>query len=202
MHFRPPKYFIRKAPFVHWYMPDDKYVYLTFDDGPSPEVTPWILDELDKYNVKATFFCIGKNAELHPELIEDILKRGHSIGNHTYSHSKSLIQNCEQYIEDIDMANEFLNTNIMRPPYGRLSLAQLHRITERFHIIMMDIISRDYSKRCSPEHCLRNVTEHVKGGSIVGMHDSLKAKENITYLLPRLLEFLKEKGLECRSINL
>ncbi len=202
MYFRPPKYFIRNYPFVHWYMTNTKSVFLTFDDGPSPEVTPWVLDQLDKYDAKATFFCIGKNAELYPELVEEIRKRGHSIGNHTYSHSKSLIRNCEEYVEDVDMANEFLNSNIVRPPYGRLSLSQLHRLTERFHIIMMDIVSRDYSRRCSPEHCLRNITKYVREGSIVGMHDSVKAEENLTYVLPRLLSFLQAKGLKCESINL
>ena len=202
MFFRPPKYFIQRYQYVHWYMSEPHSVYLTFDDGPSPEITPWVLDILDLYDAKATFFCTGKNAELYPDIIEEIRKRGHSIGNHTYSHSKSLFVNCEDYIEDVDMANELLESNLVRPPYGRLTISQTKRLSERYHIIMMDIVSRDYSKRCSPEHCLRNVTKYVRSGSIVGLHDSLKAMRNLTYALPKILQFLQSKGFECKSINL
>lgn len=202
MFFRPPKYFIQRRPFVHWYMSDPNSVYLTFDDGPSPEITPWVLDLLDQHDAKATFFCIGKNAELYPDLVEEIRKRGHTVGNHTYSHSKSLCVNCEDYIEDVDMANELLMSNLVRPPYGRLTPSQINRLTERYHIIMMDIVSRDYSKRCSPEHCLRNITKYVRSGSIVGLHDSLKAMPNLTYVLPKLLKFLQSKGYNCKCINL
>jgi len=202
MFFRPPKYLIRRRPKVHWYMSEPHSVYLTFDDGPSPEITPWVLDLLDQYDAKGTFFCIGKNAELYPDLVEEIRKRGHSIGNHTYSHSKSLFVNCEDYIEDVDMANELLMSNLVRPPYGRLTPSQTKRITERYHIIMMDIVSRDYSKRCSPEHCLKNITKYVRSGSIIGLHDSVKAMRNLTYVLPRVLQFLNSKGYNCKSINL
>lgn len=202
MYFRPPKIFIGRNPRVHWYMPNSNSVYLTFDDGPSPEVTPWVLDQLDEYGAKATFFCIGKNAELFPELVKEIIRRGHSIGNHTYSHSKSLLLDCETLVEDVDMAGDFLNTNIFRPPYGRLSISQTKRITERFHVIMMDIVSRDYSKRCSPQHCLNNVVKYVRDGSIVGLHDSIKAEKNLRFILPGILQTVQMKGLQCRSINL
>lgn len=202
MFFRPPKYFIKKKPYIHWYISDTQSVYLTFDDGPSPDVTPWVLDLLDEYGAKATFFCIGKNAELYPDLIQEIKRRGHTIGNHTYSHSKSLFINCENYVEDVDMANEFLNSNLIRPPYGRLSLSQIKRLAERYHIIMMDIISRDYSTKCSPKHCLNNVIKYVRAGSIVGLHDSAKAYHNLQYVLPRILSFLQSKGFACDSINL
>lgn len=189
-------------PQLHWSLPEKEAIYLTFDDGPTPEVTDWVLGQLDLYNAKATFFCIGKNAELHPQILEQIRERGHSIGNHSYSHNKGWQMGCERYVEDVDLANSFLKSNLVRPPYGRITKAQIRRLSERYHLIMWDILSRDYSKVVSPERCVREVVPHLQGGSIVVFHDSVKASANLYHTLPIVLEAIKQKGLQCRAIEL
>lgn len=202
MFFRPPKFFKRLFPQLNWHFQDTDSVFLTFDDGPHPIVTPWVLGELSKYNAKATFFCIGKNAEMHPEIVAQIKAEGHSVGNHTYSHTKSLRQSCELYVEDVDMANEFVNASLFRPPYGRLSLSQIRRLSARYKIIMWDILSRDYSSVVSPEQCVREVVPHLRGGSIIVFHDSLKASRNLYHTLPLVLQAISEKGLKSKNIEL
>jgi peptidoglycan/xylan/chitin deacetylase (PgdA/CDA1 family) len=205
MQFRPPKFIKRLYPSVIWdfYNNDDKTsVYLTFDDGPNPDVTPWVLEQLEKYSAKATFFCLGKNVEQYPEVFKMILEHEHSVGNHSYSHVKGFGVSVGRYVEDFDFAEEFIQTNLLRPPYARCTPLQIKMLSQRFHIIMMDIVSRDYSNKISRQHCLRNITKYVQAGSIVGLHDSKKSEKNIKYVLPRLLEFLKEKGFECKPIIL
>lgn len=202
MYFRPPKCIKRLFPQLNWSLPADDAIFLTFDDGPTPQVTDWVLEQLDKYNAKATFFCIGKNAELHPEILERVRSRGHSIGNHTYSHNKGWQMGCERYVEDVDLGNTFLKSNLVRPPYGRATRAQIRRLSERYHLIMWDILSRDYSKVVSPQRCVREVVPHLRAGSIVVFHDSVKASNNLYYALPIVLEAIKEKGLQCRAIEL
>ena len=205
MRVRPPKFIKRLYPSVIWnfYNIDDKTsVYLTFDDGPNPEVTPWVLKQLEKYNAKATFFCLGKNVEQHPETYKMILQQGHRVGNHSYSHVKGFGVNVGRYVEDFDFAEEFIETNLLRPPYARCTPRQIKMLSQRFHIVMMDIVSRDYSNKISPRRCLRNITKYVQAGSIVGLHDSQRSEKNIRYVLPRLLEFLTEKGFECKAIVL
>ncbi|MDR0420562.1 MAG: polysaccharide deacetylase family protein [Prevotellaceae bacterium] len=205
MRFRPPKFIKRLYPSIIWnfYSIDDKTsVYLTFDDGPNPRVTPWVLEQLNEYGAKATFFCLGKNAEQYPEVYKMILKQGHSVGNHSYSHVKGFGVSVGRYVEDFDFAEEFIQSNLLRPPYARCTPRQIKMLSQRFHIIMMDIVSRDYSNKISQRHCLRNITKYVQAGSIIGLHDSEKSEKNIKYVLPRLLEFLKEKGFECKPIIL
>lgn len=202
MYFRPPNFIKRLFPQLHWSLPSDDSVFLTFDDGPTPEVTQWVLDELDKYNAKATFFCIGKNAELHPDILALVRQRGHSIGNHTYSHNKGWGMGCERYIEDVDLGNSFLHSTLVRPPYGRISKSQIRRLSERYHLIMWDILSRDYSKVVSPEKCVREVVPHLRAGSIIVFHDSVKASPNLYHTLPIVLEAIQAKGLRCRAIDL
>ncbi len=202
MYFRPPKIVRRLFPQLIWTIPSEDSIFLTFDDGPNIHVTPWVLDMLDKYNAKATFFCIGKNAEQHPELLERIIREGHAIGNHTYSHTKSLLENCENYVEDVDLANTFLNSNLFRPPYGRISPAKARRLSERYNIIMWDTLSRDYSRYVSHHRCVREVVPHLRSGAIVAFHDSLKASRNMRYALPRVLAAAQELGLKCKAIDL
>lgn len=202
MYFRPPKFFKRLLPELNWHMEDTDAVYLTFDDGPNPLVTPWVMEQLDKYDAKATFFCIGKNAEQYPEIVQQLRDRGHSIGNHSYSHTKTIRLDCELYVEDVDMANEFLSTNLFRPPYGRVGISQIRRLSERYKIIMWDILSRDYSAVVSPEKCVKEVIPHLRGGSIIVFHDSLKASRNLYHALPIVLEAIRDKGLKCKSIEL
>lgn len=202
MYFRPPKFIKRLVPQLIWHLDTPGAIHLTFDDGPHPIVTPWVLDQLDKFNAKATFFCTGKNAELQPELIEIIRSKGHKIGNHTYSHTKTLSLNCEQYIEDIDLANESLCSDLFRPPYGRLSLGQIRRISQRYRIIMWDTLSRDYSSMVTPETCANEVIPYLKEGSIIVFHDSIKASRNLYYALPKTLQAAQNMGLTCKVIDL
>ena len=189
-------------PALIWEIEDPKKVFLTFDDGPTPEVTPWILEQLSNYNAKATFFCLGKNAEMHPDLFQAIVDAGHRIGNHTYSHQKGWGMGVENYVEDVDLANQYLHTDLVRPPYGRITPTQARILSERYHLIMWDVLSRDYSQIVSPRACLHNVTRHVRGGSIVVFHDSRKAFRNLRYALPRTLDYLQKQGLECATIEL
>ncbi len=189
-------------PSLIWSMPETDSVYLTFDDGPTPGVTEFILDRLAEYDAKATFFCLGKNAEQHPHLFRMIVEGGHRIGNHTYSHQKGWNMSLERYIEDVDFANGLLRSDLFRPPYGRITPMQARRIGERYHIVMWDVLSRDYSQFVTPRSCLHNVTRHVRGGSIVAFHDSVKSFRNMRYALPRTLEYLREKGLKCAAIEL
>ncbi len=202
MYFRPPKIVRTLFPQLIWNIESQDSIFLTFDDGPNIHITPWVLDLLRKYDAKATFFCIGKNAEQHPELIERIRAEGHAIGNHTYSHTKSLLSNCESYVEDVDLANTFLQSNLFRPPYGRISPAKARRLGERYNIIMWDTLSRDYSKYVSHHKCVREVVPYLRAGAIVAFHDSLKASRNMRYTLPRVLEAARELNLTCRPIEL
>ncbi len=192
----------RIAPTMLWSIESEDSVFLTFDDGPNVHVTPWVLETLRKYDAKATFFCIGKNAEQHPELVKQILDEGHAIGNHTYSHTKALLSNCEVYVEDVDLANAFLQSNLFRPPYGRLSASKARRLSESYNIIMCDTLSRDYSKYVSRQKCVQEVVPHLKPGAIVAFHDSLKASRNLRYALPRVLDAIADMGLKCKPIVL
>ncbi len=202
MYFRLPKFIKRVFPSLIWNIPSNDTVYLTFDDGPTPEITEWVLEELKKYNAKATFFCIGKNAELYPQILHKIRAEGHTIGNHSYSHNKGWGMGCERYVEDIDMANEILKTTLVRPPYGRITRAQARRLSARYHLVMWDILSRDYSKVVSPARCVKEVLPHLKPGSIIVFHDSVKASENLYHTLPITLKHIAAMGLKCEAINL
>ena len=202
MYISPPNFIRRIFPSLIWTMPETDRVYLTFDDGPTPGVTEWIVDQLARYDAKATFFCLGKNAEQHPHLFRMLVDGGHRIGNHTYSHQKGWRMSLERYLEDVDFANGLLQTDLFRPPYGRIKPSQAHRLSERYHIVMWDVLSRDYSHLISPRTCLHNVTKHVKGGSIVVFHDSVKSFRNLRYALPRTLDFLYERGRKCSVIEL
>lgn len=202
MYYRPSKLVKRLFPSLIWSIDSPDSIFLTFDDGPNEHVTPWVLDTLRKYDAKATFFCIGKNAEQHPELLQRIKDEGHSIGNHTYSHAKSMLKHCEEYVEDVDMAGEILKTNLFRPPYGRLSPAKARRLSERYRLIMWDILSRDYSRYVSGRGCTNQVVPHLRPGSIVAFHDSMKAARNMRYALPRVLKRAQELGLKCKPIEL
>lgn len=202
MYFRPPKFVRKLFPSLVWSIESSDSIFLTFDDGPTEHITPWVLDTLRKYNAKATFFCIGKNAEQHPELLARIIAEGHAVGNHTYSHSKSLMRICEEYVEDVDMANEHLHSNLFRPPYGRISPAKARRLSKRYKLIMWDTLSRDYSRYVTKERCVREVVPHLRGGCIVAFHDSLKASHNMRYALPRVLEAAQSLNLKCSKIEL
>jgi peptidoglycan/xylan/chitin deacetylase (PgdA/CDA1 family) len=181
-------------------------VYLTFDDGPIPEVTEWVLAELKKHGFKATFFSIGENITKHPEIFKKVISEGHSIGNHTYNHLNGWNTSTEDYIENVARCEEAISKNInqnlksklFRPPYGKIKTVQSKAIRKLgYKIIMWDVLSADFDTTISREQCLDNVLSNVKPGSIIVFHDSVKAFKNLEYVLPKTLAFLKEKKINC-----
>lgn len=203
MLVKPPKLLNRIYPSFIWSLPDDADgLFLTFDDGPCPEVTPWVLDVLDKYGAKATFFLIGKNVEQHPVLFQEILKRGHAVGCHSYSHIAGWRVDVDDYVQDVDMAAGIIDTNLYRPPYAKITARQAEVLAERYKIVMWNILSRDYNRKMHHKLCAKNVIPHIAPGRIVVFHDSKKAAKNLWYALPRTLEAAKAAGLECKPIIL
>jgi peptidoglycan-N-acetylglucosamine deacetylase len=181
--------------------PDAKgKVFLTFDDGPHPDITPAILDILSKYKAKATFFCLGEYVKLYPAIYNNIIKKGHAVGIHGYSHING--QNCtvQEYLDNIDKAAQYINSNLFRPPYGKLKLKQYRRIANCFKIILWDIMSYDFDPTFPTEKLVKTVCNKAKDGSIIVFHDSLKAKDKVLEALPQVLENLK--GMEFSSINI
>lgn len=203
MRIRPPKIIKKLFPSLVWNFQGEKNgVFLTFDDGPRPEVTPWVLDQLDKYNAKATFFCIGKNVELFPDLFKDIIERGHAVGNHSYSHVKGWGVHTGIYVSDVDLAADLIPSNLYRPPYARIGPNQARVLSERYKIIMWDVLSRDYNKDLSGKSCVKNVVPYLSPGSIIVFHDSVKSSKNLWYALPKVLKAISDKGLICKKIEL
>lgn len=189
-------------PDLIWEIESEDAVYLTFDDGPTPGITEWILSTLDKYDAKATFFLLGRNVEMYPELYRRIIDGGHAVGNHTYSHQKGWKMSLERYIEDVDFANGYISTNLFRPPYAQITPSQSRVLGRRFKMVMWDVLSRDYSNQVTPRGCLNNVTKYLRAGSVVVFHDSEKAFPNMSYALPRVLEYAKSLDLKCSAIEL
>jgi len=174
--------------------PSEKVIYLTFDDGPVPEVTPLVLDVLDKYELKATFFCVGENVQKYPEVYADVISRGHKIGNHTFNHLKGFSVTTEEYIENVLKASEYIDSKLFRPPYGRITRKQLKHLTPLYEVIMWDFITHDYNRNLSPATILKTVKCHSRNGAIVVFHDSIKSKVNVLTTLPLAIEFLKDQG--------
>ncbi len=179
---------------------DRPVVYLTFDDGPIPEVTPWVLDELDRHGIKATFFLVGDNVRRHPGLLEEIKRRGHSWGNHTMHHLQGMRTLTDRYMADVAEAHALIGSTLFRPPHGLLRWKQAKRIKRAYNLIMYDLVTRDYSRKLGPEDVLQNVRRYARNGSIIVFHDSLKAERNLRYALPRAIEWLKNQGYEFRAL--
>jgi peptidoglycan-N-acetylglucosamine deacetylase len=183
-----------------WSMPAiDNAVYLTFDDGPHPVITPWVLDELRKHNALATFFCIGKNVMRYPHIYNRIINEGHSVGNHTYDHLNGWKTGTELYVKNVTEAAKLIQSNLFRPPYGKIKRKQAAALAKatgnkNMKVIMWDILSADFDTKISPEQCLQNVVQNIAAGSVVVFHDSEKASENLFYTLPKVLQLLSEKG--------
>lgn len=199
--------FIKKIfPNYIWDIPNnEKKIYLTFDDGPTPEITEWVLEELKKHQAKATFFCIGKNISNQPELFLKIMDEGHAIGNHTYLHLNGWNTSIEDYLESIILCKSAIlnlkpticnqKSPIFRPPYGKIKKSQSKKLRQLgYRIIMWDVLSADFDQNISPEKCLENVINNVKSGSVIVFHDSVKAFKNLEYTLPKSLELLKQRG--------
>jgi peptidoglycan/xylan/chitin deacetylase (PgdA/CDA1 family) len=204
--------YLTYSPFwLKWFYPTltwhksrkEKFVYFTFDDGPIPVVTPFVLNTLKKFNCKATFFCIGDNVDKHPLILADVIADGHTVGNHTYNHLNGWNSSNKNYIENVLKGSKLTSTRIFRPPYGRIKKSQIKEIKKQSpstEVIMWDVLSGDFDKRISKEQCVRNVLKHCKNGSIIVFHDSLKAFERLEYALPKVLENLSKKGFEFRTL--
>lgn len=176
-----------------------KVVYLSFDDGPVPEVTPWVLDLLDAYDIKATFFLVGDNVRRSPELFSEIKRRGHSWGNHTMHHMQGMKVTTMRYMRDVTEADRLIGSILFRPPHGLLRWKQAAIIKSHYNLVMYDLVTRDYSKKLNAEQVVENVKHYTRNGSIIVFHDSLKAERNLRQALPKAIEWLKEQGYEfCR----
>jgi peptidoglycan-N-acetylglucosamine deacetylase len=205
------KYFVRSPWWLQklfsnriWEIKSEgKKIYLTFDDGPHPVHTPFVLDELSKYNAKATFFCIGKNVDLYPEIYKRILTEGHKVGNHTQQHLNGWDTDDKTYLENVYVAAERIDSDLFRPPYGRLKKFQekvLIASKYKFKIIMWTVLSGDFDETIPAKQCLENVLLKMKAGSIIVFHDSEKASERMRYALPKLLATLKEQNFDTDII--
>ncbi|MBF2708831.1 polysaccharide deacetylase family protein [Flavobacterium soyangense] len=192
-----------------WDIPNtENKIYLTFDDGPIPEITEWVLQELKKHNAKATFFCIGNNVEKYPNIFLKLINEGHSIGNHTFNHLNGWKTSTEEYLENSNRCETAIcnlqtaNCKLFRPPYGKIKALQAKKLRQLgYKIIMWDVLSADYDTSISKEKCLENVLNNVESGSIIVFHDSVKAFPNLEYTLPKVLKILTEKGFVFEAIN-
>lgn len=195
-------YFVNAPFFLRWYYPfviwnksrKEKKIYLTFDDGPIPELTPWVLDTLKQYGVKGTFFCVGENIVKHPEIFQRIKEEGHQIGNHTYNHLRGWDHTDSEYIENVYKCHALTKSKLFRPPYARARKSQLKVLRKDFEFIYWDVLSGDFDLTLSPEKCLHNVLTYTRNGSIIVFHDNLKAVPRIQYALPKAIEIFLKKG--------
>ncbi|MCQ2974778.1 MAG: polysaccharide deacetylase family protein [Bacteroidales bacterium] len=199
----PPK-FIRNF-FKHYIWKitpenDQKILYITIDDGPIPEMTPNTLKLLKRYNAKATFFCVGENVTKYPDIYNQIIREGHSVGNHTFNHLKGMITKTKNYIENIKLADNYIKTNLFRPPHGRIKNRETSQIISNKQIIMWDILSKDYDKKITPIQCWLNVEKNISSGSIIVFHDNIKALENQRYALEKTLQVYSGKGYQFKPL--
>lgn len=199
---RPPRFFRRMFPQAVFRVPTDKKeVFITFDDGPIPRVTPWVLDILDRYGVKATFFMVGQNVERFPHLLKEVKRRGHDIGNHTLHHLQGVKVGKEEYLEDVAEANRLIGSDMFRPPHGMLRRCQLRSLSGEMHIVMYDLVTRDYSRRLTAKDVVKNVKRYARPGSIIVFHDSRKSIDKLHSALPECLEWLKAEGYSFGNLR-
>lgn len=189
----------------------DKVIYLTFDDGPTPGITEWTLNILDRYNAKATFFCIGKNIKGYPDIFQQTINRGHTVGNHTFNHVKGWKTKLEDYLKDIEETQKLIDSyclkkkstasDFFRPPYGQIKPQQAKKLMAiGYQIIMWDVLSFDWDKHVPREKCFENIKEHVTNGSIIVFHDSVKASKNMMYALPKVLDYYSKQGYTFKPL--
>ena len=186
-------------PKALWRMnPDEKAVYLTFDDGPIPVVTPWVVELLGRYDIKATFFMVGDNVRKHPQEFRQVIEAGHRVGNHTFNHLKGLFTETNEYLDNVEKADALIHSKLFRPPHGMLRRRQYNELSKHYQFVMWDLVTRDYSNRLCGEDVLANVKKYARNGSIITFHDSLRSEENLKYALPRAIEWLLEQGYEFK----
>ncbi len=193
---------------LRWIYPDalwrmdenEKVVYLTFDDGPIPEATPFVLDTLDKYGIKATFFMVGDNVRKHPDIFDMVVARGHRVGNHTFNHMGGLLHSIRGYLNNVEKADAFLHTNLIRPPYGWMKWEQYFFLRRHYQLVMWDLVTRDYSKCVNADDVFNNVRRFARNGSIITFHDSIKSIDKLKTALPRSIEWLLSQGYRFNTI--
>ena len=195
-----PRIIQKSTRFLKWKEENTNNVYLTFDDGPTPEITHRILEILQSFGAKGTFFCIARNVERHPDIYNDILKAGMAVGNHTYSHLNGWKNRSQTYVNDVLLASEQIKSTLFRPPYGKIRNTQARKLSRLFKIIMWDVLSKDYAYKTTPQQCFSNVKQYAKAGSIIVFHDSVKAFPKLEYALPKSIEFLLEKGYNLNTV--
>ena len=199
---RPPKIYRGLYRGSHWrFKTNEKVVYLTFDDGPIPEITPWVLDLLDKYDIKATFFCVGDNVRKHPDIYQMVQDRGHVVGNHTFHHLQGLKVEKKTYVKDVEDAAKLIRSKLFRPPHGHMRLPQFYALRKKYKIIMWDVVTRDYSRLMSADEVFEVVKKYTRNGSIIVFHDSLKSGNRMKESLPRSLDWLIKQGYSFRLIH-
>ncbi len=200
---QPSKWLRWLYPSAIWRMnPEEKAVYLTFDDGPIPEATPWILDVLERYGVKATFFMVGDNVAKHPELLEMVREKGHRLGNHTHNHIGGFQCTSKKYLWNVNKADRLIRSNLFRPPRGWMQIHQYIRLRRYYTIVMWDLVTRDYSKLLNADEVFENVKRYVRNGSIITFHDSLKSIDKLKTALPRSIEWLQQQGYEFKVFDI
>ncbi|NEU09901.1 polysaccharide deacetylase family protein [Flavihumibacter sp. R14] len=200
--------YLANSPFwLQWLYPSfvwhksrgEKFIYLTFDDGPIPVVTPFVLNTLKTFNAKATFFCIGDNIARHPEIYSQLLSEGHAVGNHTFNHLRGWDTSNRDYVDNFCQCDKMVDSLLFRPPYGRIKRSQVTQLRElkpELKIVMWDVLSGDFDNSIGPEKCLENVIKNARNGSIIVFHDSLKAYPRLQYALPATLEYLSSRGFK------
>jgi len=199
---RPPKIYRGLYRGSHWRLnTSEKVVYLTFDDGPIPEITPWVLDLLDKYGIKATFFCVGDNVRKYPDIYQMVQDRGHLVGNHTFHHLQGLKVEKKAYVKDVEDASKLIHSKLFRPPHGHMRLPQFYALRKKYKIIMWDVVTRDYSRLMTADEVFEVVKKYTRNGSIIVFHDSLKSGDRMKESLPRSLDWLIEQGYSFRLIE-
>ncbi len=199
---RPPFLYRMYFPEALWRIPQSKKcVYLTFDDGPIPQVTPWVLDTLDRYKVNATFFCTGDNVARNPGLFNTLRAAGHNVGNHTMSHVQGVKMTTPAYLRNIEKAHDLIQSPLFRPPHGFMRPSQFAAIKEKYTTVMWDVVTRDYSNKLNGEEVFHNVRKYTRNGSIIVFHDSLKAEKNMKYTLPRAIEWLLENDYRIELLG-
>lgn len=199
---KTPTFIKRLVVNALWDIPTgENKIFLTFDDGPIPEITPWVLDQLDEYNAKATFFCVGDNIRKYPEIFHDALERGHTMGSHTFNHLNGWETDTLDYLLNVKKAAQLSHSILFRPPYGKLKPKQAQFLHKHYKVVMWDVLSGDFDPSISSEQVYKNVVNNVSDGSIVVFHDSLKAQKHLEYTLPRILDYFTSKGYSFSQIE-